>query len=148
MNSLFSVSSIYAKETLFSGISAKGEAEKPFIKRNVWECIQFISFSINEFNNLLCLSFYVSTDVLYAQKSRQREHWITASNIISIWYASSQIRKDRQTYIKGWHKRGKLHVTVEQDTLEASSLNWQLAGSKPQGVGFVQAAFAVMCLCH
>lgn len=43
---------------------------------------------------------------------------------------------------------GELNIIVEQDTLEASPLYWQLAESKPQGVEFVQAALDVMRLCH
>lgn len=44
---------------------------------------------------------------------------------------------------KGWHMSRELNVIVEQDTLEASPLNSQLDGSKPQGVGF---RLAVLCL--
>lgn len=127
-----------------SGILSKGKAEEPFIKRDVWECIQFMSFSINELSHLLCLSFYVSTDVLYAQK-KQTERKLNHSKLYHIYLICISTYR---TNIKGWHKRGNLNVIVEQDTLEASPLNWQLAGSKPQGYGFVQVALAVMCLCH
>lgn len=76
------------------------------------------------------LFFYRSSKVLHVQKSRQRGKYHIYLICLSTYWK-------RQANIKGWHKRGKLNVIVEQDTLKG--LSAELA------TGWIQASGCWIC---